>query len=132
MLPLTKSSVSFLYFFFLVFFHFTVDSSKSDLGMAVEHIQAMVDAGNAILAGVPDLITQITASLEVAQAFPEKAKPAAEEAGLEGMDVIYAVKYTAGNLKQITTVPGTAVGVKDEVVAFFTLIKSLVAGEATE
>jgi hypothetical protein len=45
--------------------------------MAVEHIQAMVDAGNAVMAGVPDLITQIKAAIEVAQAFPEKAKGAA-------------------------------------------------------
>tara|TARA_B100000795_G_C22600499_1_gene361043 strand:+ start:140 stop:700 length:561 start_codon:yes stop_codon:yes gene_type:complete len=110
----------------------TIDSSGSDLGMAVEHIQALVDAGNAVMAGVPDLITQIKAAIEVAQAFPEKAKGAAEAAGLEGMDLMYAIKNTGTNLKQVTTVPGTAVGVKDTVVDLFTLIKGLVAGDLSE
>jgi hypothetical protein len=53
----------------------------------------------------------------------------AEAAGLEGMDLMYAIKNTGTNLEQVTTVPGTAVGVKDTVVDLFTLIKGLVAGD---
>ena len=97
------SELFFLFFFFLLFF----------IGSVSHYF----------------ILSKLSSAIKVAQAFPEKAKGAAEAAGLEGMDLMYAIKNTGTNLEQVTTVPGTAVGVKDTVVDLFTLIKGLVAGD---
>ena len=102
-----------------------VDSSNSDLGTAAQALFTLYEAGKSVLETVPGLITDIVKIAETCKEFPEKAKGLAEEAGLGAMDAIKAVKNTAGNCQQATSIPGSAEALVTATKELFETLKSL-------
>ena len=84
------------------------NTEGSQIGQAVEAILGLVEAGVAIITGVPPLIVEITELIQTVVDFPAKAKEEAQNAGLSGMDAMKAVKNTGTNLAQIQNVPTIA------------------------